>query len=348
MKKSLITIFIIIVAVHVAALIILLWQKNANVDEGESDSAPIQVPEPTINQKASATLRTSAKKNLRKVLPKTSEKLPAGSLIFKNTVFGNIKTIPQSKFIKAGILVDANSRKVLWSKNSKKVVPIASMTKIMTVLLVMEAIKNGEISVSTPIKVTKKAASIGGCDVWLDSRETFPLQELLKAIVIKSANDAAYLVAEYLGDGNVSNFVKKMNAKAEKMGMKATHFLNPNGLPEKNNKQNVSSCEDMVYMAKAFLQYPAAMKLSSTKYAVMKRKIGKHKETKLYSTNKLLRTNCPGVDGMKTGFTNKAGFCITLTCKRDKRRMIAVLTGCPSSKVRNAFARKLLDWGYSK
>ena len=358
MKKSLIIIFIIILAVHIAALFFLLLQKDSSdTDSSEPDSPPILIPEPKIKHSEDAIQKippkTKEKPKItssrpKKILEKKTEIIKGGPLSFKTAVIGTIKGIPGSKHLNAGILVDSKTRKVLWSKNSKKAVPIASMTKMMTVLLVFEDIKKGKISPTKPIKVTNKAASIGGSDVWLDPRETFPLNQLLKAIVIKSANDAAYLVAEHLGGGNVKNFVSRMNKKSKSMGLKSAHFSNPHGLPEKNGKDNVASCQDLVFLAEELLKYPEVVKLSSTKLGYLPRKIGKTKKTHLYNTNKLVRTNVPGVDGMKTGFTRKAGSCIALTCKRDGRRMIAILAGCNNGKERDAFAKKLLDWGYKR
>ena len=356
MKKSLIIIFIVIVAIHVAALIFLIIQKESGDDSDKPpafDSPPILVPEPKIDPKGTgvfkppkSTLPESVNKKPIKI--RKTEIIKSDPLNFRKAVVGNIKELPQSRSVNAGILVDSKTRQVLWSKNSKKAVPIASMTKMMTVLLVCEDIKNGKITPKTTIKVTKKAASIGGSDVWLDPRETFPLNELMKAVVIKSANDAAYLVAENIGGGDVEKFVQRMNSKAAEMGLNSIHFSNPHGLPNKKGKDNAASCEDMVFIAEKLLQYPEIIKLSSTKIAYLPRKIGKVKKTMLLNTNKLVRTKCKGVDGLKTGYTRNAGSCITVTCKRNGRRLIMVLAGCKGSKLRDSFAVKLLDWGYER
>lgn len=357
MKKSLIIIFIVILAIHLAALIFLLLQKDEGKDSPEPDTPPILVPEPKINQQANPILKNtvpdkkeSAKSPSSKITKsiKKPEPKKRGSFDFSKAVSGNIKSLPQSQKVKSGILVDADSRRVLWSKNSKQAVPIASMTKMMTVLLVLEDIKNGKISLSTPIKVTKNAAAIGGSDVWLDPRETFLLDQLLKAIVIKSANDAAYLVAEHLGGGDVNKFVKRMNERSTQLGLKNANFINPNGLPGDNGKDNLCSCEDMLVVAEELLQYPEFVKLSSTKIDYLPREVGKVKKTMLLSTNKLIRNGCPGVDGIKTGYTRKAGSCITVSCIRNGKRLIMVLAGCEGSKLRDDFAAKLLDWGYKK
>lgn len=356
MKKSLIIIFIVILAIHILALMLLLKKDSGDTENPEPDSPPELIPEPTIDLKTKKTViphinRKKQKKTSTKTLSKTQSKpeiIKSTPLDFKGAVIGTIKEIPTSKNVNAGILVDSKTRKVLWSKNSKKAVPIASMTKMMTILLVFEDIKSGKISAVKPIKVSRKAASIGGSNVWLDPRETFPLNDLLKAVIIKSANDAAYLLAEDNGGGDVNKFVQRMNSKAKSMGLKTAFFANPNGLPEKNGKDNVCSCENLVFLAEALLKYPEVLKFSSTKIDYLPRKIGKTRKTMLNNTNKLVRTSVPGVDGLKTGFTNKAGSCITITCKRNGRRMILVLAGCNNGKERDALAKKLLDWGYGR
>ena len=283
-------------------------------------------------------------------------------LDYSEAVFGAIKELPNSKLPTTGILVDMNSRKVLWSKNSKKAVPIASMTKMMTILLALEDIENphNKITLNTPIKVTREASAIGGSQVFLDPRETLTLGNLLKAVAIKSANDAAYLVGQYLGHGDIHAFVKRMNARAKELGMKNTHYNNPNGLPEKSSRDdNKSTPEDLVILAEHLLQHPIAIKLSSTyltyltgRYNYKTKKFDN--KTQLVNTNRLVESNsknggCFGVDGLKTGYIARAGFCSTVTCKRGGRRLISVVTGFKSSKKgRDPFVRSLLDWGYSR
>ena len=350
-------------AIHLIALALLTLQTKSN-DNFEEPSGIPDIAEPkidhdinnikrlptektnTTNKQKSPKLKTTTK--VAKQTITSTKRIKSAPLSYSGTLFGNIKSLSQSKGVKYGILVDMNSRKVLWSKNCKKSVPIASMTKMMTILLIMDDIAEGEITPSSQIRVTKKASQVGGSDVWLDPRETFPLNELLKAIVIKSANDAAYLVAENSGGGDISIFIKRMNKKAKDMGLKSAYFANPHGLPIRGGKDNAASCEDLVYVTDALLNYPSIVKLASTKLAYLPRKIGKVKKTQLLNTNKLVRKGVIGVDGMKTGYTNNAGSCIAITCKRNNRRLIAILAGCSSSKLRDSFAKKLLDWGYKK
>lgn len=268
-------------------------------------------------------------------------------------VDGNIASIPLSQSATSGILVDLDTRTVLWAKNPRKPFPIASMTKIMTALLAYEDVleaKNG-VTLDTMIPVTRTAMKIGGSQVWLDPKETFSVTDLLKAVSIKSANDAAYLIGEYFGGGDVNSFVSKMNAKAKAFNMKSTKFYNPHGLPGATSSQdNVSSPEDMAFLAEHTLEHRQLMEWAATNKTDF-REPGTKGYISLENHNHLIvggKNECPGVDGLKTGFINRSGFCITVTCKRNNRRMVVMVTGFPSAKERDTFVRKLLDWGYSR
>ena len=244
-----------------------------------------------------------------------------------------------------GILVDLDSGYVLWEKNSRKSVPIASMTKMMTLLVAFEAIEQRpDISLDSMVTVSRAAANIGGTQVWLAKGEKFTLRDLMKTMMLRSANDSAYMVGEYLGNGDIHQFVAKMNSRAQAMNMGGTVFYNPNGLPEVKN--NVSTPEALTRMAFELLKRPQAMTWASTRKGSFRDKSSKAYQI-LINTNKLLGS-CPGVDGLKTGFINAAGSCITVTCKRGGRRLVAVVTGFKSWRSRNAFIRKLLNWGYKR
>lgn len=254
---------------------------------------------------------------------------------------------------RAGILVDLSTRKVLWSKNPKNAVPIASMTKLMTVLVAYEMVlnKNNNYTLETPVKVSVAAYKIGGSQVYLDPKETFTLRELMMAASIKSANDAAYLLAEFLGKGDVNTFVRKMNAKAAELGMKHTKFRNPHGLPGKTSAEdNVSSPEDMVRLAEATLLHPQLMKWAAAPKAPF-RKPGTKGYMVMHNHNHLVpggRNPAVGVDGLKTGFIQRSGYCVAISCKRGDRRVVAVVMGHPTWKERDRFVKSLLDWGYAK
>lgn len=250
--------------------------------------------------------------------------------------------LPKEDLCLAGILVDPAARKVLWAKHADRAVPIASMTKMMTLLLAEEDLAAGVVSRDTVIQVTKEAYEIGGSQVWLDPRESFPLSELLKAVAIKSANDAAYLVGEYLGRGDIDAFVARMNRRAEALGMKTTHFYDPHGLGDSQKRHNTASPHDMVILGEALLAYPEVIRLASTRMDTFRS--GK---TELKNHNNLVFDRVPGVDGLKTGYTNAAGFCVTFSCLRDGRRLLGCVTGYKRPKDRDAFCKALLDWGYA-
>lgn len=270
---------------------------------------------------------------------------------YRYAVQGNIASLPGSVSASSGILVDLNTRNVLWAKNARNAYPIASMTKIMTCLLAYEDILAGKYSLDTPVKVTAAASRIGGSQVYLDPRETFKLGELMKATSIKSANDAAYLIAEFIGGGAVRPFVDRMNARARELKMANTRFYNPNGLPGKAAKQdNVSSPEGMARLAEVTLRHKQLMDWASTRLDTFREK-GQKGYMMIKNHNYLLPGSseaAPGVDGLKTGFINRSGFCLTATCLRDGRRMVAVVTGYPRRRDRDMFVRRLLDWGYAR
>ena len=267
--------------------------------------------------------------------------------IYRNATYGDLAAVPASKTATSGILVDLNTRQVLWAKNPKKAVAIASMTKMMTEFIVFEELANRkDVNLETLIQVTPTAAKIGGSQIYLDPKETFPLEDLLKAVMISSANDAAYLVAEYFGKGDVNAFVEKMNSRAKQLKLVGAKFYNPHGLPGDTAKEdNICSPEGLVMLAEKLLDNPKAAEFARTKAATIRENTSK--PFTLYTHNHLLGA-CPGVNGMKTGFIQRSGFCITVTCQRGDRKMAAAVTGFPSRKERDIFMAKLIDWGYKQ
>ncbi len=251
--------------------------------------------------------------------------------------------LPQENGCATGILVDPATRKVLWAKNADKAVPIASMTKMMTLLLAEEAIAAGKVTRDTPIRVTVAAYKIGGSQVWLDPKETFPLRELLKTIAVKSANDSAYLVGEFLGGGSMAAFIEAMNARAKALGLTHTRFYDAHGLGDDQGRDNLSSAHDMAMLAECLLGYPEVMRLAATRMDTFR-----DGKMMLKNHNNLITSRVPGVDGLKTGYTKRAGFCVTFTCKRGGRRLIGCVTGYKTYRDRDAFCKALLDWGYAQ
>lgn len=240
---------------------------------------------------------------------------------------------------KAAILMDAKTGRIFYEKNIKERLPIASISKVMTSLLVIEAIESGKIKFEDEVVVSKFAASMGGSQIWLKPKEIMTVRELLKAVLVVSANDACVALAEHIS-GSEQVFVTKMNKKAEELGLKNTKFYNTNGLPEKNN--NYSSAEDIAIVSRELIKsHPIILEDSSIWTSSLR-----NGKSFLRNTNELVRTN-KYVDGLKTGFTSAAGFCITATGKKDGKRFIAVVLNAPSSDIRFTEIEKLLNYAYS-
>lgn len=237
---------------------------------------------------------------------------------------------------KAAILIDAATGQVLYEKNVHEKLPIASITKIMTMDLIMEALDAGRIKPTDIVRVSKDAASLGGSQIWLEEGETMTVDELMKAIAVNSANDAAAAMAEYIA-GTVDAFVKMMNDKAKALGMNDTNFVNPHGLHDENH---YSSAYDVALMSRDLVRHEGIFKYTSIWMDSLR-----NGKTQLANTNKLIRTY--GADGLKTGSTDAAKYCISATAKKNGMRLIAVILGGPTSKVRFDEAAKLLDYGFN-
>jgi D-alanyl-D-alanine carboxypeptidase (penicillin-binding protein 5/6) len=266
---------------------------------------------------------------------------------YKNAIDGNIPCLALSSEATSGILVDIDTRNVLWAKNPREAEPIASMTKMMTLLLAFEEMKKRpDITLETMVQVTSAASKIGGSQVYLDPKESFPLGELLKTIAIKSANDSAYQTAYFISNGDVAGFVNKMNERAKQLKMPSTTFVNPHGLPNESGENSKSSPEGMALLAEQLLEYPPLLAWTTKTYDSFRDKNNKAYQV-ITNTNKLVK-DCAGVNGMKTGYIRASGFCITVTCMRGGKRLVAVVTGYKTSNDRNLAVRKLLDWGYRR
>ncbi|MFW6413821.1 MAG: D-alanyl-D-alanine carboxypeptidase family protein [Verrucomicrobiota bacterium] len=248
----------------------------------------------------------------------------------------------------AGVLVDLDKREIIWKKNPRQAIPIASMVKMMTVLTMMRELEaEPSLSLTTQVKVTENAAAIGGRQVYLDPRESFTLDELLKCVMIFSANDASYLIAEFLGDGDAEAFVKQMNELATAMRLEDAEFISPHGLPDADKENDKASPLDLACMAAELLKYPEVVKYSSTRLDYIRNEDSRFDPFQLLNTNKLV-DKVNGVNGMKTGYTKAAGYSITATCKRDDRTLIAVVAGCSSGSKRNALTTDLLEWQFDQ
>lgn len=241
---------------------------------------------------------------------------------------------------KSAVLMEATTGTVLYRQNAGEAMPPASVTKIMTLLLLMEAIDRGQITLNDTVTVSANAASMGGSQVYLKEGEQMRLEELLKCVIIASANDAAVALAEYLC-GSVSSFVSKMNERAEQLGMKSTRFENVTGLDD-TAEHHLTSAEDIAIMSKELIRYPKVLEYSSLWLDTIR-----NGEFGLTNTNRLVRFY-PGCTGLKTGSTSKAGFCISVTAQREGLSLICVIMGAETRDIRNAAAVSLLDWGFSR
>jgi len=240
---------------------------------------------------------------------------------------------------KSAILVEASTGKVLYEKNADEALPPASVTKVMTLLLVMEAIEQGKISYSDMVRASANACSMGGSQIFLEENEEMSIEDLIKSVVIASANDAAVALAEYIS-GTEEAFVEQMNKKATALGMKNTTFENTNGLDDTVQK-HLTSARDIAIMSRELLKYPKI-----TEYSSIWMDSIRNGEFGLTNTNRLVRFY-KGATGLKTGSTAKAGFCISATAKRNDMELICVIMGAESRDIRNAAAVSLLDYGFA-
>lgn len=240
---------------------------------------------------------------------------------------------------KSAILMDAATGKVLFEYNADEALPPASVTKIMTLLLVFEAIDEGKISYSDMVSVSEHAASMGGTQVYLEPGEEMSVDELIKSVVVSSANDAATALAEYVC-GSENAFVAKMNERARDLGMNSTHFENTNGLDD-TAENHVTSARDIAIMSRELMKHEKIFD-----YTMIWMDTVRGGTFGLSNTNRLLRTYS-GCTGLKTGSTAKAKFCISATAQRGGLHLIAVIMGSPTRDERNALAAKLLDFGFA-
>ncbi|WP_026487579.1 D-alanyl-D-alanine carboxypeptidase family protein [Caldanaerobius polysaccharolyticus] len=239
---------------------------------------------------------------------------------------------------KAAVLMDAASGKVLYEYNAHKRLPPASITKIMSMLLFMEAIDSGRIKVTDMVTASERASSMGGSQVYLAPGEEMSVDDLMKAIAIASGNDATVALAEYIA-GTEEMFVKMMNKKAKELGLKDTHFVNSTGLPAKDH---YTSAYDVAVISRELItKHPGVLKWTKIYLDTLRKG-----EFGLANTNKLVRFY-RGADGIKTGSTNEAGFCLAATALRDGMRLISVVFGAPDSKRRFDEASRLLDYGFA-
>ena len=242
---------------------------------------------------------------------------------------------------RGAVLVDAASGRVLFEKDAHRQAPPASMTKMMLMLLVAERVRDGKLRWDEPVVTSRKASQMGGSQVYLKEGETFSLGEMMQAIAIHSANDAAVAVAEAVA-GSTDAFVELMNARAKELGMKDTIYRSVHGLPPgKGAEPDLSSAYDMALVARALVEFPDVMRWSGTRETTFR-----NGAMTLTNTNRLVRQT-DWVDGLKTGYYAQAGFSVTATAQRGGLRLIAVILGDPAKRDCFAQAAGLLQQGFS-
>lgn len=240
---------------------------------------------------------------------------------------------------KSAILIEAETGRVLYEQNADEALPPASVTKIMTLLLVMEAVDSGKAALDDTVTASAYAASMGGSQIFLKEGEQMPLRDMLKSVIIASANDCAVALAEHIA-GSEDVFVARMNEKAKELGMKSSNFENTNGLDD-TAENHVTSARDIAVMSRELIKHKTVLEYSSLWMDTVR-----NGEFGLTNTNRLVRFY-QGATGLKTGSTAKAGFCISATAERDGLSLIAVIMASPSRDERNEAAKSLLDWGFA-
>lgn len=242
---------------------------------------------------------------------------------------------------RSALLMEPTTGKIIFEKNANEKFAPASVTKVMTMLLAMEQVDSGKIKLTDQVTCSENAKKMGGSTMLLDTGEIRTVEELLKGIGIASGNDAAVAMAEYLG-GSESNFVEMMNKRAKELGMNNTTFKNCNGLPVEGH---VSTAYDIALMSMELLKHPQILKYTGTYMETISE--GRKSPIELVNHNKLVRF-FQGCDGLKTGFTDEAKYCISATATRDGVRMLTVIMGAPTYKIRNRDASMLMNYGFSK
>jgi serine-type D-Ala-D-Ala carboxypeptidase (penicillin-binding protein 5/6) len=279
------------------------------------------------------------------LLPSTAgaeEKAPAQNGNAAGNADGSTAAIPDlAPSANSAILMDADTGTVIFEKNSHAKLPPASITKIMTMLLIMEALDDGTIKLSDKVTTSEYAASMGGSQIFLEQGEEMSVEDMIKGIALASGNDASVAMAEKLA-GTEAQFVARMNERARELGMNDTRFVNPNGLPVEGH---YSSAHDIAVMSRELLKHQEITKYTGL-YQDYLRKTSE-KPFWLVNTNKLVRFYS-GADGLKTGYTSEAKYCLSATALRDGLRVVAVVMGEPTTKQRNSEVSQMFDFAFAQ
>lgn len=260
--------------------------------------------------------------------------------LFSFLFIKNVSAVEMEISAKSAILVDFNTGKVLYSKNENEPLAMASMTKVMSMLLIMEKIDDGSLKYDDIVEISTESSSMGGSQIFLNPGDKYKVIDLLKGIAMASANDAVVALAEKTY-GSKEHFIEAMNKKAESLGLKNTHFVNVHGLDEEGH---YSSAYDMSVMARELLKHEKILDFTRVYEEYLTKPDGS--QIWLVNTNKLVRFY-DGVDGLKTGFTQNAGYCLTATGKKNNLRLISVVMGEESIEKRSSDTVKLLNYGFN-
>ena len=238
------------------------------------------------------------------------------------------------------ILIEASTGRAIFEENADERRPVASVTKVMTILLTLEAIDEGRVKTGDSVLVSAHAMSMGGSQAFLEAGKSYPLSELLKSMIVASANDSAVALAEHL-DGTEEAFVRHMNQRAKELGLENTNYVNCTGLPAQGH---YTTARDVATLSRQLDLHPLYYDYSTIWMDEIRHSGGR--VTQLTNTNRLIRFY-PGADGYKTGSTNEARYCISATAKKDGMRLIAVVLGAPASQTRFDEARSMLEYGFA-
>ena len=260
--------------------------------------------------------------------------------LFSFIIIKNVSAVEMDISAKSAILVDFNTGKVLYSKNENEPLAMASMTKVMSMLLIMEKIDDGSLKYDDIVEISTESSSMGGSQIFLNPGDKYKVIDLLKGVAMASANDAVVALAEKTY-GSKEHFIEAMNKKAESLGLKNTHFVNVHGLDEEGH---YSSAYDMSVMARELLKHEKILDFTRVYEEYLTKPDGS--QIWLVNTNKLVRFY-DGVDGLKTGFTQNAGYCLTATGKKNNLRLISVVMGEESIEKRSSDTVKLLNYGFN-
>ena len=246
-----------------------------------------------------------------------------------------------TKGAKSSILIEESTGKILYNKNANEPRAVASLTKMMSLILIFDVIEKGGLTYDEILTTSDNAKNMGGTQLWLEVGEKMSVHDLLKGVAMASANDAMVVLSERIG-GTEEGFVKMMNKKAKEMGLKNTNFVNSTGLDEKGH---ISSAYDMAMIAKELLKYPDILKYTGMYESYIRENTSN--KTWISNTNKLVRFY-EGADGLKTGFTDDAGSCLAVTAIKNDLRLIAITLGYSDVNVRNSETMSLLDYGFNQ